>query len=343
MRRGVKENSKEKNKNTSSIQNRIDERIGRLNKVNLWSIMRLYVDVAFFQRLSSKLIVLIYVIGVICSATGITIFNLYFRFRTLLLWLIILSVFAIILYIIIYPSIRFIKNYILIQKNYKKNNVNCFKLNASLYGLYIKEEELNYILKNNGSSSLKNKLTITPTTEPLYSIEKRCKSLSLGGREVGLSINIISGSRTKISTDLIKDAQSEKIWKIKFVPSIDRYTDFSYIINENMPEKSYAMTKKTLPPYLKYEYVSKQVRYPTELLIMEMVFPKGFIPVDYDFDVWFGEGQLRNRAEHMRIDNDKDRSAYFEDDKNDDGNILIRLYVKYPILGLFYTIHWNPP
>ena len=335
--------SKEKNKNILSIQDRIDKRLRGVDKINLWVVIRVYVDVAFFEKLFAKLIAIFYFIAAIFALLGITVFKLLSNYKTALLWIILVSVFLIILYIIIYPSVRFIKEYILIKKDYKKNNINCFKFNAYLYGLFIKKEELNYILKKGGSVELKNKLTIVPTTESLYSMEKRCKSLSLKSRKVGCYISTLDSSKAEISLDLIRDAQSEKIWKIKFVPSLDRNKNFTYIIHEKLPANTFAMTKKTLPKYLKYEYISKQVRYPTELLVLELVFPKKFVPVDYDFDVWFGEGELRNRKEHIRIDTDEDRNAYFEDDKTDDGKVLVRLRVAYPILGLFYVIHWNPP
>lgn len=307
-------------------------------------VLRLYLDVSFFHKFIAKVIGFIAFIGTICSVIGISIVDIFFidiKYRNLIILILLAFIIILVLYIIIYPSVQFLKDYLKIKRETIKDNKNCFIFNYHCYGLFKELENVRYILKDDGSMYIENKMTIVPTTENLYSIEERCKSSQFDNRDVSLDIHSKGSSKTKISNSLIVNGISEKIWKIKFVPSLDKNKPFTFILKEELPKNTFSMTKESLPVHLKYEYVSHQVRYPTEVLNMELLFPEKLVPIDYEPDVWFGDGGLSNSNELARILNKNDTTAIFEDDSIDDGRILLRLKIEFPILGLMYVIHWN--
>ena len=308
-------------------------------------VLRLYLDVSFFHKFIAKVIGFIAFLGAVCSIIGISIADIYadIKYRSLIISLLLAFIIIFIIYIIAYPSIQFLKDYLKIKRETIKDNKNCFVFNYHCYGLYKELENVRYVLKDNGSMYVENKTTIVPTTENLYSIEERCRSSQFNSRDVNFSINTSGASRTKISSSLIVNGISEKIWKIKFVPSVEKNSPFTIILKEELPNNSFSMTKESLPVHLKYEYVSHQIRYPTKLLNMELVFPERLLPTDYEPDVWFGDGGLSNSNELARILNKNDTTAIFEDESTDNNRTLLRLKIEFPILGLMYVIHWNNP
>jgi hypothetical protein len=87
----------------------------------------------------------------------------------------------------------------------------------------------------------------------------------------------------------------------------------------------------------RFEYTYTRISYPTDHLVIKIVFPPDFIPDEPAFDVWYGEGRVRHEREYGRI------APGFLSRWDSNKRLYLRLEVEYPLLGLTYLLRWHPP
>ena len=88
-----------------------------------------------------------------------------------------------------------------------------------------------------------------------------------------------------------------------------------------------------------FEFCAMRIIYPTAHFKYKLIFPKGFYPISYGFDVWLGQGRVRHVNEYIRLQQKK----FWREGKQSDSKIFIELSVLYPLQGLIYALKWIPP
>jgi len=130
------------------------------------------------------------------------------------------------------------------------------------------------------------------------------------------------------------------IYSFEIHPRVQRGKILPLSFRRESPAGTYAMTLQESKGRGEDDQVKYLlVRYPSNHLHSEVIFPLGYTPQGHTFDVWFGTGRVRHQPEYTRIETDK---AY-QEKYIEDGRFSMILDVEYPCVGLYYVLRWNPP
>ncbi|MFZ2384978.1 MAG: hypothetical protein WBE75_02070 [Candidatus Omnitrophota bacterium] len=214
------------------------------------------------------------------------------------------------------------------------------ELDAKFYGISRKILYLETELFDLGYAISKHSIDMCSTTDKIYSIEHSTSlpSIPEGGKQIDLQCpeQLIDGVRLRPT--IISHKHNKLFWKLNFLPSLPSGKRIKYSYTERSPNGAFAMTKKELEARgLLWESFSMRISYPTEDYKHKLIFPAGFEPIEYDYDVWLGEGRVQHVEEIHRI------REFWRVGRENDGRMYIEMSIKHPIHGLIYVLKWIPP
>ncbi len=130
------------------------------------------------------------------------------------------------------------------------------------------------------------------------------------------------------------------VQSLRFSPPIKRGSTASLIKPIVWRSRgAFAMTySELLARHLSVESAGMYVGYPSDTLTLRVIFPRDYRPRFVDFDVWYGQAEVRSSTEFWALaDIHPLRAALTRD-----GSPEYTLIVPYPVLGLTYAITWLP-
>ncbi|MFA5411118.1 MAG: hypothetical protein WC321_04560 [Candidatus Omnitrophota bacterium] len=138
---------------------------------------------------------------------------------------------------------------------------------------------------------------------------------------------------------IIKQEKDVLFWKMQFIPSLKNGQEVEYYYKTKGVPGSFVMNFEDMAVRdIKREFMAIRVSYPTEFFIYKLIFPEGFRPLSYNFEVWLGEGEVNHKFEMLRVEKERYFSDFFEGDR-----LVLCLKIRHPIHGLRYALTWIPP
>ncbi len=218
-------------------------------------------------------------------------------------------------------------------------------IGSNLFGLCREKQIINGFLGKDGSLETFEKTEIRATTDRIYSVESyiTCPHIPKDTTET-MEILAKSLHYSKIGIELVPEIINQNetsiFWKIAFVPALRKNQTIEYEYSQKAPSKAFAMTKKELNKRkMDCEFTSVRISIPAKYFKFRLTFPKNFLPPDYDYAVWLGDGQVTHHEEYNRVRENK----FWKDGMDAKGLLFMELEVQYPIHGLTYALTWVPP
>jgi len=233
-------------------------------------------------------------------------------------------------------------------KKKAKTHSDLYVCNADMYGIALEQSHVRMDVAANGSVNAEYELQILATRPGITAIE-RFTSSSL---EIDADLSVLGAEeqRFKVKKDLFVILTPEMIsktpnlvtWKLKASPEFPAGVVVEYKYSPHVVPKAFLMTSRELyETRFDIEWISHNIAYPEQELTLELIFPEGFNPTNYDFDVWHSSGvQVRNYEEYNRL---REMPTAWKKKRYRDDRLRLTLNVPYPLLGLTYAITWVPP
>lgn len=248
--------------------------------------------------------------------------------------------------------VPFLRDYRQLKEELEPDAKQGYFVSSRLYGMCRPRTEFLIEIDSDGSAQIKNDVRVLATTERLHSLEHYTRLIlphgsPLSGELIGFEAH--GNSPVKVTQQIVQYKEAAIYWKVNFTPALPPLIDTGrideseagYYCVVKQPASSYAMTSEELSEKGEpYEFYTAWIGYPTEFLVLKVVFPKQFNYSDPRPDVWLGglETRLPHDKEYTRIISDR----CFRDGREPDGCPFLRLELLYPIVGLVYGIKWNP-
>jgi hypothetical protein len=131
-------------------------------------------------------------------------------------------------------------------------------------------------------------------------------------------------------------SSTTKIQRLKFDPVL-RAGDSAKLKNKISwkTPRGFAMTDSAFRSRdQNVESAGMLIRYPSDSVIIKVVFPLGYKPKDLNFAVWYGEGEVTCKREYDEVSQLIPRVLTLDDR-------VATLIVPYPLVGLTYAIAWR--
>lgn len=129
-----------------------------------------------------------------------------------------------------------------------------------------------------------------------------------------------------------------KYFEIRFEPAIKVTETVSFVLTRTSPAGTFKLDPADLPKTLPYEFSRQRVSYPTKLLTVTLLFPKGYRAEDVRLEAIYGISGLIHRQETARIID----SGCLNSGEVDGHLFSIRVSIDFPIHGIHYIIKWLP-
>lgn len=212
-------------------------------------------------------------------------------------------------------------------------------LDAKFYGISRKLLFIETELFSEGYSISTHKVIISCVADTFYSIEHSTLLPHAPEEAQPVKIELIDQQYKNIKLKAIEleRGKNRLFWQLNFLPCLAKGSTVHYCYKERAPDGSYAMNLEELKRRnMSFESHSMRISYPTEHYKHKIIFPKGFDPLNCDYDVWLGEGKVQHREEVHRI------KKYWHVGREKDDRMYMELSVKHPIHGLIYVLKWRP-
>jgi hypothetical protein len=253
----------------------------------------------------------------------------------------------------IFLGILCIVAYRKILKNIKEYDLEEFRtldylchLDAEFFGRKYIENSMKIELQEDGSATKHQTIKLKAIGDWVNSVDFHGKT-SNAPIENEDQCHIIDADKQQlrevdVRPKLLNLSFNECKWELEFIPGLRPGQEVVYGFNHVAPPKAFCMTKEELEKAGDdIEFFSCEIRVPMEKLIIDFIFPKGFVPSDSNYGVWIGYGRYQHSNEWKRIHDKKDK--YFDKGKKPDGRMFAKLMIENPIRGLKYAITWKPP
>ncbi len=155
--------------------------------------------------------------------------------------------------------------------------------------------------------------------------------------KVDAAVGQAKGQEIEILPKLILNAPNHLYYQLLFSPPLKRGLELEYTYKVQCPPKTFVRSSEELSERsLPFDYVSIEVAYPTEALVLKLIFFDN--PVEIEYDVWMGDARLRLKKEFRRLDEIGAKTI----ERGSDQHLFAQLKVEYPVLGLQYALTWKP-
>jgi len=224
-----------------------------------------------------------------------------------------------------------------------ENHAYLQKLDSKFYGVSRLSYNVRGEIKEDGSNDSTNEITLKATTDRIYSVE-HLVIIPHVPKEINEEISFCTTSsddgKIVLKPVVVTHGKHRLFWKLNFLPVLPKDKVINYSFKNQAPKGSFAMTYEEMKERdIQYEYWAVRIAYPTENFNFRVVFPKDFDLIDYDYDVWLGEGRVQHIDEYFRIHSSK----FWNTGREHDGRMFIELSnVITPIHGLIYVLKWSP-
>ena len=219
---------------------------------------------------------------------------------------------------------------------------------AKDYGVGYNEIQVKCMIDSTGAAEVQRTVRVRAYSEidelDTFLLSPEATTPSSRDCDFGVMAAISGTPGKRITVVRAKDKPGSHSGVVRIDPLLRYGDELTYELRETVPSKLYAIgygedeLKKRDTPY---DYFGWNITRPTRKLLVEVGFPRDFVPEGHDREVRFASASPGLPAERRQREQEK-RLAKPHRFEHEPQRWALRLSVDYPMIGLIYMIRWQP-